>query len=61
MWARSCIPIEGTVFGKAMSYIRALQGVDDFATGAEDAIGEPVRAQMLPDVLDRVQELANGA
>jgi len=30
-------------------------GIDDSLVGVEDTIGEPVLAQILPDVLDRVQ------
>jgi hypothetical protein len=30
-------------------------GVDDGVVGFEDAVGEPVRAEILPDVLDRVE------
>ena len=30
-------------------------GVDDLLVGVEDAVGEPVGAQVLPDVLDRVE------
>ena len=30
-------------------------GVDDGLVGVEDAVGEPVGAQILPDVLDRVE------
>ena len=30
-------------------------GVDYVLVGLEDAVGEPVRAQVLPDILDRVQ------
>ena len=30
-------------------------GVDDVVVGVEDAVGEPVRAQILPDIFDRVQ------
>ena len=53
MWAHSRIPIEAMGSGKAMSFNQASHAASMMASlGFEDAAGEPVRAEILPDVLD---------
>ena len=56
MWAQSRIPIDVIRFGLGDELSPCVAGgVDDGVVGFEDAVGEPVLTEILPDVLDRVQ------
>ena len=56
IFVQSRMPIEVMTLGLSASLRQASPGcIDDVGVGFEDAVGEPVRSQVLPDVLDRVQ------
>jgi hypothetical protein len=55
MVAHSRVPIDLMASGSAMSFKPGVAGsLDDVVVGFEDAVRKPVRAYVLPDVLDRV-------